>query len=124
MKKIAILMMLVCVSVGLYAQGGSAEFLGNTGDNASKSTAASVKQAPKKGPFYNCGQCSYYDNKTGTCPQHKFELVKEGYWHCPMNFDNGMGEEAGRCPKCGMQMIKMEPRSHKDTENEADKKKE
>lgn len=125
MKKFAILVMLLSASIFANAQSGSAEFLGNPAGKDGKSAGVktqTVKAEPKKGPFYNCGQCAYSDNKTGQCPSHKFELVKEGQWHCPMNFDNGVGETEGHCPKCGMQMIKMEFRNHKEAEASNDSK--
>ena len=92
MKKLILFIALTIFTVGMYAQ--------------EKSKIEPNKMEQTKVEKYQCPKCDFFDTKAGKCPTHQFDLVKEGTYCCSMC--NMTCELACTCPKCGIEMKKME----------------
>ena len=116
-------------------------FLGATAFNQNAETKKSEDKPVKKQMGYCCPKCDYCSSAAGTCPHHKINLeasetetkyccphcdweippvkgicphstaslYKDGTLHCVMLHNKG-----GKCPKCGMEMEKIEIKKKKD----------
>ena len=74
----------------------------------------------KKEVNYCCPKCDFCDTKSGKCPTHNAELVKEGTYYCEAC--GTTAGKAGKCPKCSKEMKKMQCTAKKAPEKEAPKK--
>lgn len=92
MKKLISIAAVLLLTVGLFAQGAKSE-----------------KKKVKTNAKYCCAndKCDKCASHKGTCPHHKTAMVKEGMYYCPMHPD-ATSETAATCPKCKMDMVKME----------------
>jgi hypothetical protein len=115
MKKTFILLIIAVSSATVFAQS-SRSVLGDPSKKVESAPRVESKK-PSDGTkeiYYNCGQCLHSSTQPGKCPEHNYTLIKEGMYHCSMVFDGGISETEGKCPKCGMNMMKMEFRNHEE----------
>lgn len=62
--------------------------------------------------MFICPKCDYMSTKPGTCPHDKSTLIKEGTYYCTMDVDQ-TSDTPAKCPKCGMEMVKMDKKNKK-----------
>ena len=93
--------------------------IGNAQTKATTDKNQTEKKSEKKEAKYCCPKCDYCDTKAGKCPTDNVALVKSGTYYCEA--DGTTCDKACKCPKCGMDMKKMECKK-KDAKKEEPKK--